>query len=62
MGGILDIAIMRPFEVGYEVAFTRNQGILYFDKDQQKMVPDKRIMFAGRRFLVEDVFLMQQLA
>lgn len=61
MGGILDIAIMRPFEVGYEVAFTRNQGILYFDKDKQKMVPDKRIMFAGRRFLVEDVFLMQQL-
>jgi hypothetical protein len=61
MGGILDIAIMRPFEVGYEVAFTRNQGILYYDKDKQKMVPDKRIMFAGRRFLVEDVFLMQQL-
>jgi len=61
MGGILDIALMRPFEVGYEVAFTRNQGILYYDKDKQKMVPDKRIMFAGRRFLVEDVFLMQQL-
>jgi len=61
LGGILDIAIMRPFEVGYEVAFTRNQGIMYFDKDKDKMVADKRILFAGRRFLVEDVYLMQQL-
>jgi len=61
LGGILDIAIMRPFEVGYEVAFTRNQGIMYFDKDLEKMVSDKRILFAGRRFLVEDVYLMQQL-
>jgi len=61
MGGILDIAIMRPFEVGYEIAFSRNQGIMYFNKDQNKMVSDKRIMFAGRKFLIEDVYLMQQL-
>jgi len=61
MGGILDIAIMRPFEVGYEVAFSRNQGIMYFDKDLNKMVSDNKIMFAGRRFLIEDVYLMQQL-
>jgi hypothetical protein len=61
LGGILDIAIMRPHEIGYEVAFTRHHGILYQNKDSGKMVHDKRIMYAGKRFLVEDVYLMQVL-
>ena len=29
IGGILDIAMMRPFEIGYEIAFTRDRGIVY---------------------------------
>ena len=61
LGGILDIAIMRPFEVGYEVAFTRNHGIMYYDREKRTMVTNRRILFAGKRFLIEDVYLMQVL-
>lgn len=61
LGGILDIAIMRPHEVGYEVAFTRNQGIIYKNKDTDKMINNKNILFAGKYFLLEDVYLMQLL-
>ena len=61
LGGILDIAVMRPYEVGYEVAFSRNEGVTYQDKDTEKMIHDKNILFAGKRFLIEDVYLMQLL-
>ena len=61
LGGILDIAIMRPYEVGYEVAFTRHQGVLYKNKDTGKMINNKNILFAGKYFLMEDVYLMQLL-
>ena len=61
LGGILDMAIMRPYEVGYEVAFTRNQGVLYQNKDTGKMINNKSILFAGKYFLMEDVYLMQLL-
>jgi hypothetical protein len=61
LGGILDIAIMRPYEVGYEIAFSRHQGVVYKNKDTGDMVHNRNILFAGKRFLVEDVYLMQLL-
>jgi len=61
LGGILDIAIMRPYEVGYEIAFSRHEGVIYKNKDTNEMVHNKNILFAGKRFLVEDVYLMQLL-
>jgi hypothetical protein len=61
LGGILDIAIMRPYEVGYEIAFSRHQGVVYKNRDTDQMVHNKNILFAGKRFLVEDVYLMQLL-
>ena len=61
LGGILDIAIMRPYEVGYEIAFSRHEGVVYRDKETNEMVHNKNILFAGKRFLVEDVYLMQLL-
>ena len=61
LGGILDIAVMRPYEVGYEIAFSRNEGVTYQDKDTGKIVHNKNIYFAGKRFLIEDVYLMQLL-
>lgn len=61
LGGILDIAIMRPYEVGYEVAFSRHEGVMYKNRDSGEMFHNKNILFAGKRFLVEDVYLMQLL-
>ena len=61
IGGILDIALMRRGEMGYEVAHGRNQGVQYFDRARRRIRVDRRILFASRRFLVEDLFLMQRL-
>jgi len=61
MGGILDIALMRPGEMGYEVALGRNQGAMYLNKTTGKPVVDRRILFASKRFLIEDLYLMQKL-
>jgi len=61
LGGILDIPIMRPHEVGYEIAFSRQSGILYKNKDTGKMIYNKHILVAGKKFLLEDVYIMQLL-
>ena len=47
LGGILDMAIMRPYEFGYEV----------IDRPVQK----GRVFVAGKKFLVDDIILMQSL-
>lgn len=47
LGGILDIAIMRPYEFGYEV----------IDRPVQK----GRVFVAGKKFLVDDIILMHSL-
>jgi len=61
LGGILDIAMMRPGEIGYEVEIGRNQGVQYTNRRTGKIKMDRRILFASRRFLVNDLYLMQRL-
>lgn len=61
VGGILDMPFMRPGEFGYEVVQSKKQGITYKNKDTNVMVHDKRVYVAGKRFLLDDVFLMQKL-
>jgi hypothetical protein len=47
IGGILDIAYMRPSEIGYEVLYTRQRT--------------KGVLVASKKFLVEDLYLLQSL-
>ena len=61
LGGILDIPFMRPKEFGYEVIESKKQGVTYKNKDTNSMVHDKRLFVAGKRFLLDDVYLMQKL-
>ena len=61
LGGILDMALMRPGELGYEVALERNQGVMYMNPETKKVITDRRILFAGKKFLVEDLYVMQEL-
>ena len=61
LGGILDMPFMRPGEFGYEVIQSKKQGITYKNKDTNAMVHDKRVFIAGKRFLLDDVYLMQKL-
>ena len=61
LGGILDIAFMRPDEFGYEIAETKaNSGFIYADS-AGKFKKNTNIVVAKRRFLVEDIYLMQAL-
>ena len=61
LGGILDIAVMRPSEVGYEVVYSRDQGYTYYNPTTKKIIYNKNIMVAGKKFLIEDLFLMKSL-
>ena len=61
LGGILDIPFMRPREFGYEVIESKKPGVTYKNKNTNAMVHDKRIYVAGKRFLLDDVYLMQKL-
>ena len=61
LGGILDIAIMRPGEIGYEVAYSKERGIMYKNPVNNKIKYNPNILVAGKRFLLEDLYLMQTL-
>ena len=61
LGGILDIAMMRPLELGYEIAFTRQRGIYYKNPVTAKNIYNKRILIASKQFLIEDLYLMKSL-
>ena len=61
IGGILDIPFMRPKEFGYEVIESKKAGVTYRNKNTNAMIHDKRIYVAGKRFLLDDVYLMQKL-
>jgi hypothetical protein len=61
LGGILDIPIMRPGEFGYEVLETKEKGISYKVPFTGRVIVDNRIFIASKKFLLEDVYLMQKL-
>src|SRR5210317_1012328 len=61
LGGILDIPFMRPNEFGYEVVESKKAGVVYKNKNTNTMIHDKRIYVAGKRFLLDDFYLMQKL-
>lgn len=61
LGGILDIAFMRPGEIGYEVVFSREKGIFYKKFGTTNMIYNKNIYFADKKFLIEDLHIMNSL-
>lgn len=61
LGGILDIPMMRQYEIGYEVASTRERGIFYPDPVTEKIIYNPNILIASKKFLIDDLFLMKQL-
>lgn len=61
LGGILDIAFMRPGELGYEVASNRERGLFFVNMIGNRILYERDILVASKRFLVEDLYLMQSL-
>jgi len=61
LGGILDIALMRPFEVGFEAIYSQQRGLPYKDNLTGKIIFNNDISLAGKKFLVEDLQLLKSL-
>jgi hypothetical protein len=61
LGGFLDIPFMRPGEFGYEIIDTKRKGFTYMNRYTNKLVSDKNIYIAGKKFLIDDIYLMQRL-
>ena len=61
LGGILDIAFMRPGELGYDVGIGSTRGVMYKNILTNKFVYNPDVMIAGKRFLLEDLYLMQSM-
>lgn len=61
LGGILDIALMRPGELGYDVSFDKERGYTYRNARTNKFKYNPNIIIASKRFLLEDLYLMQSL-
>jgi hypothetical protein len=61
IGGILDIPFMRPHELGYDVIYSHQNGVYYKDQNTNKIIHNKDILVANKRFLVEDIYIMQLL-
>ena len=52
---------MRPDEFGYEVGETKNTQGVIFRNSKGKLSVNPNVIIAKRRFLVEDIYLMQAL-
>lgn len=61
IGGLLDIAFMRPGEVGFESMYSKERGMYIRNVVTDNITYNKDIMIAGKKFLVEDLYLMQSL-
>ena len=60
IGGLLDIAYMRPLEFGYEATHHKAQGIHVTNPVTGKNTFDKKILYASSKFLIEDIYFLQK--
>ena len=60
IGGILDIAFMRPSEFGYEATYTKGAGIYVGDISTGKLKYKKNILIASPKFLIDDLYYLQK--
>ena len=54
IGGILDIAFMRPSEFGYEATYTKDSGFHVENKYY------KHVLVASQKFLIDDLYYLQK--
>jgi hypothetical protein len=58
---ILDVAYMRPGEFGYKASIFRTKGMTYRNFLTGKMTTNRNISVTGKRYLVEDLYIMTTL-
>lgn len=60
IGGILDIAFMRPSEFGYEATYTKDAGLHVVNIVTNKVIYKKNILIASKKFLIDDLYYLQK--
>lgn len=60
IGGVLDIAFMRPLEFGYEASHTRRKGIPVVNPVTGKPGWNRKVLVASPKFLIHDVYSLQK--
>lgn len=60
IGGILDIAFMRPAEFGYEVTYTKNSGMYIRNPVSKRLTFNKSVLVASKKFLIDDLYYLQR--
>ena len=60
IGGVLDIAFMRPLEFGYEASHTRRKGIPVVNPVTGKHMWNRKVLVASPKFLIHDVYSLQK--
>jgi hypothetical protein len=60
IGGLLDIAYMRPKEFGFEATYTKSKGLYITNPVTHKTIYDKSLMVASEKFLIEDIYALQK--
>jgi len=60
IGGVLDIAFMRPLEFGYEASHTRRKGIPVVNPATGKEGWNRKVLVASPKFLIHDVYSLQK--
>jgi len=60
IGGVLDIAYMRPYEFGYEATYTKNSGVYIRNPVTKKLIYNKNVLIASQKFLIDDLYHLQK--
>jgi hypothetical protein len=60
IGGVLDIAFMRPKEFGYEASYTKGKGVYISSPITGNHVYNRSIHVASPKFLFEDIHALQK--
>ena len=60
IGGILDIAFMRPNEFGFEATHTKVTGMKIFNPITKKSIKNNNILVASDKFLIDDIYALQK--
>ncbi len=60
IGGLLDVAYMRPREFGFEATYKKMKGTYIVNPVTGKITVDKTIHVASTRFLMQDIYYLQK--
>jgi len=60
IGGVLDIAFMRPAEFGYEATYTKDSGLYIRNPITRKLTYNKNVLIASKKFLIDDLYYLQK--